>query len=49
LCENILPKLSEEEKKLCECPLTLNDIKDAITDMKNGKSPGINVILYELF
>ena len=34
------PKLSEDEKSLCEGKLTLNECWSALSSMKNGKSPG---------
>ena len=34
------PKLSEDEKSLCEGKLTLNECWNALSSMKNGKSPG---------
>ena len=34
------PKLSEDEKGLCEGKLTLNECWNALSSMKNGKSPG---------
>ena len=34
------PKLSEDDKSLCEGKLTLNECWNALSSMKNGKSPG---------
>ena len=34
------PRLSREEKGLCEGKLTLQECWDALSSMKNGKSPG---------
>ena len=34
------PKLSEDEKSLCEGKLTLNECWNALSSMKNGKGPG---------
>ena len=34
------PKLSEDDKSLCEGKLTLNECLNALSSMKNGKSPG---------
>ena len=34
------PRLSPEEKGLCEGKLTLQECRDTLSSMKNGKSPG---------
>jgi exonuclease III len=34
------PKISNEDKELCENPIDLEDIGHALKDLKNGKSPG---------
>ena len=38
------PKLSEDEKSLCKGKLTLNECWNALSAMKNGKSPGNDVL-----
>ena len=50
--DNSIPKLSENEKLLCEGMITARECEIAIKDMKNGKSPGsdgINVEFYKMF
>ena len=35
-----IPKLSEEDKDICEQQLTLEELGEALSEMKNGSSPG---------
>ena len=35
-----IPKLSEEDKDICEQQLTLEELGEALSKMKNGSSPG---------
>ena len=34
------PKVSEDEKSICKGKLTLNECWNALSSIKNGKSPG---------
>jgi hypothetical protein len=38
--DNELPKISEDQKQLCENLINLNELGIALKELKNGKSPG---------
>ena len=38
--DDSLPKISEEDKLSCEGDITLKEIGEALSQLKNGKSPG---------
>lgn len=40
IMENKLPKLNSEDKNLLEVPITIEEIEQAISEMKPGKVPG---------
>ena len=35
-----IPKLSDDDKQLCDIPITLKECADALSELKNNKSPG---------
>ena len=46
-----IPKFNETEKEICEGPLTLHELEEAVKNMKNNKSPGtdgLNVEFYKI-
>lgn len=47
--ENYIPQISNEFKVLCEAPISLNEIRDAMKLMKKGKSPGSDGLTLEFF
>ena len=44
-----LPTLSEDEKRLCEVPFSLEDIKVSLDSMVNNKSPGNDGLTKEFY
>lgn len=53
-CDNflskiLLPKLSEEDSLKLDTPITLDELKEAASDMCNGKSPGLDGIPPEFY
>lgn len=47
-----MPSLSEEAKATLDCPITINELSEAIDKMKGGKAPGqdgIPMDFYKLF
>jgi len=43
-----LPKLTASEAELLDSPITLEELKEALGEMKNGASPGFDGIPPEL-
>ncbi|KAJ0011600.1 hypothetical protein NQD34_012575 [Periophthalmus magnuspinnatus] len=44
-----LPKLAEDELHKLNCPITLSELKDAVSNMHRGKSPGLDGIPPEFY
>ena len=44
-----IPKLSEDESKLCEEDLTENNLYDSLKSMQNDKSPGNDGLTKEFY
>ena len=49
LLKNIKNKISQEQKQKLDAPITLEEIKTAIFQMKPGKSPGLDGIPVEFY
>lgn len=46
---NIGKNVSTEQKNKCDAPLTLAEIKMAISNLKNNKSPGVDGLIAEYY
>ena len=44
-----IPKLTEEEKYLCEGLMSERECQEAVKDMKNGKTPGTDGLTVEFY
>lgn len=44
-----LPQLTEKQMNLFDSPITLNELYDALKQMKRSKSPGLDGISYGAF
>ena len=44
-----IPKLSEEDKQLCDAPITMKECSAALLELKNNKSPGCDGFSIEFY
>lgn len=44
-----LPKLSDDDREILEKPLTLEELRDAVVNLSNNKSPGSDGLPGEIY
>ena len=49
LLNDNIPKLSDEDKQFCDSSITLKECRDALSELKNNKSPGCDGFPVEFY